>query len=422
VTKKRQVWPLRKVLSEFYDDIFNLIPCWLASPEAVSSIFPLGTIFDLVIFDEASQCFAEKSIPALERGRQVVISGDSQQLSPNDLYQARWEDQDEGLIETEKDSLLDLAVQYLPQVMLKGHYRSKYLELIDFSNRHFYKNKLQLLPHANDLDTHIPPIEYVYLEDGIWEKNANIIEAKEVIKIINKLLIDGHKSIGVITFNYKQQSLIEDLLNDFAKENKLTLPKELFIKNIENVQGDEREHIIFSLGYAKTRTGRLKMNFGSLNQEHGEKRLNVAITRAKSRITIIASILPHELNTEEAKHQGPNLLKEYLTYSLNISNGNFRYEQDTTSQIQNVLLKSIIQRKLKKELGMSEIPFADLRIHTKRHDLILTDDSSYYNAISAKEAHITTPNLLESRAWETKRIYSRNYWMNREKFYLDLKK
>lgn len=421
VTKKRRIWPLRKTLAEYYDDVFNLIPCWLASPEAVSSIFPLEKIFDLVIFDEASQCFAEKSIPALERGRQLVISGDEQQLSPNDLYQVRWDEENDDLFEIEKDSLLDLAAQYLPQVMLKGHYRSKYLELIDFSNRHFYKNKLQLLPYATNLDTHIPPINYVYLEDGIWENNANVVEANKVIELVEESLNQGKNSIGIVTFNFKQQTLIEDLLDQLAREKKIVLPEELFVKNIENVQGDEREHIIFSIGYAKNKLGRLVMNFGTLNQEHGQKRLNVAITRAKSKATIVTSILPHELNTDEAKHEGPKLFKAYLAYCLNVSNGDFHFEQDFGDKPKQKLLKTLIENRIRTEVKVSKIPFADLRIHSKSNELILTDDEHYYNAISCKGAHITTPQLLEERNWNTSRIYSRNFWLNREKFYMNLK-
>ena len=338
------------------------------------------------------------------------------------MYQVRWEDNHEDLLETEKDSLLDLATQYLPQVMLQGHYRSKYLELIDFSNRHFYKNKLQLLPYANDLDSHFPPIKYIYLKDGLWENSSNIIEANTVVKTIDQLLSNGLKSIGIVTFNYKQQNLIEDLLDNYAKENQVTLPDELFIKNIENVQGDEREHIIFSIGYAKNTQGRLIMNFGTLNQEHGANRLNVAITRAKSAITIVSSILPHELNIDDAKHNGPKLFKEYLAYCLNISNEKFDFSTSEGPLSEKKQLKALVRNKLKTELNISKIPFADLRIHTKDHKLILTDDDSYYNSISSKEAHITTPSLLESREWKPTRIYSRNFWLNREKFYLNLKK
>ncbi|MCZ8217103.1 MAG: DNA helicase I, partial [Cyclobacteriaceae bacterium] len=138
VTKKKKIWPLRKVISTFHHELFDLLPCWMASPESVSAIFPLEEIFDLVIFDEASQCFAERGIPALARGKQIMVAGDAQQLQPSDVYQTRW-DWDTDIPDTEVASLLDLAGRYLPSVHLQGHYRSKSNDLIEFSNKHFYK-------------------------------------------------------------------------------------------------------------------------------------------------------------------------------------------------------------------------------------------------------------------------------------------
>ena len=145
VTKKRRIWPIRKVISEYSDELFSLLPCWMCSPESASAIFPMSEQFDLVIFDEASQCFSERGIPAMYRGRQIVVTGDSMQLQPSDLYRVRW-DEEEDTPELGIDSLLDLTKHYLPEVSLAGHYRSKSLELIDFSNEHFYGGKLRLLP------------------------------------------------------------------------------------------------------------------------------------------------------------------------------------------------------------------------------------------------------------------------------------
>ena len=135
VTKKRRIWPLRKLIAEHYEELFKLIPCWMASPESVSAMFPMREMFDLVIFDEASQCFVERGLPAMYRGRQVVIAGDSKQLSPNDLYKVRWEEEEANHPDFEIDSLLDLANKYLMDVQLNGHYRSKSLDLINFSNK-----------------------------------------------------------------------------------------------------------------------------------------------------------------------------------------------------------------------------------------------------------------------------------------------
>src|SRR5690606_37301572 len=145
-TKQKKLWPLRKIVSEMQGELLRLIPCWLASPESVSAIFPMKEIFDLVIFDEASQCFAERGIPAMYRGSQVVIAGDAKQLRPFELYQVRWEEEDADEPDTEVDSLLELAERYLEGVSLQGHYRSRSPELIDFSNRHFYDGNLRQLP------------------------------------------------------------------------------------------------------------------------------------------------------------------------------------------------------------------------------------------------------------------------------------
>ncbi|MCS6834044.1 MAG: DNA helicase I, partial [Flammeovirgaceae bacterium] len=187
VEKKRNIFPLRKLIENFSHELFKLVPCWMASPESVSAIFPMEEFFDLVIFDEASQCFAERGIPAMYRGKQVVIAGDSQQLSPFDLYQIRYEDlpawenhENDDDIALEFRSLLDLGSRYLATATLTGHYRSRSPELIEFSNHYFYGGKLQFLPDYTVFNRQQPAIEFIKV-DGIWENNANEIEARKVI-------------------------------------------------------------------------------------------------------------------------------------------------------------------------------------------------------------------------------------------------
>ncbi len=187
-TKKRKLWSVRKVLEGYSDELFKLIPCWMASPESVSAMFEMKeALFDLVIFDEASQCFAEYGIPAIYRGKQLVVAGDSKQLQPNDLYQIRYEEdlsEEEPILEI--DSLLDLAAQYLPQASLMGHYRSQSLDLIGFSNQFFYKNSLRLLPHYEQISLNQPAINYIKVE-GVWEKNTNEREARKVVELVTEL-------------------------------------------------------------------------------------------------------------------------------------------------------------------------------------------------------------------------------------------
>jgi DNA replication protein DnaC len=417
VSKKSKVWPLRKLIENFSEEIFNLVPCWMASPEAVSAIFPMQQTFDLVIFDEASQCFAEQGIPAMYRGRQVLIAGDDKQLSPNDLYKARWEDDTEEAPELEADSLLNLSEKYLMQVQLKGHYRSSSAELIEFSNKNFYKNTLRMLPHFNHHIMQEPPIKFINVK-GVWENNANIREADEVAYLIEKLLKKEPKmSLGIVTFNFKQQTLIQDTLEVCQAKGKFEIPSSLFVKNIENVQGDERDIIIFSIGYAPDYKGRFIANFGSLNLPKGENRLNVAITRAKEKIFIISSITPEELMVENAKNEGPGFLKEYLRFAWKVSERNFKIplKEPGNNRIDWFLNRRLEKAELKPLNLKEELPFVDITVKQGESykGLILTDDLSYYESISAKEAHAYTPLIMQDKNWKYIKIFSRQYWENK---------
>ncbi|SDL62371.1 AAA domain-containing protein [Catalinimonas alkaloidigena] len=410
VTKKRRLWPVRRLIQEFSDELFNLVPCWMASPESVSALFPMEQMFDLVIFDEASQCFSEKGLPALYRAQQVMILGDDKQLQPNNLYRVRWDDEDEEAPEAEVDSLLNLGNLYLPQLQLMEHYRSQSLDLIEFSNQHFYKRTLRLLPDFNEANREEPGIHFEKVQ-GQWENNTNRTEADAVVRLVGNLLRKGEKSIGIVTFNAPQQALIQDQLE--AAE--LALPEELFVKNIENVQGDERDIIIFSIGYAPDAKGKLRMHFGSLNADGGENRLNVAVTRSRLKEYVISSVWPYELRTDDARHNGPKLLKAYLQYALDVSQRKFRPQPLPYTQTRNEWL---LKRQLLEQhaaLAM-ELPFADLTVKTFHRycALIMTDDELYYQYLSAKEAHVYLPETFRAKHWNFRRIWSRNFWAERK--------
>lgn len=418
VTKKRKVWPIRRVISSFYEEVFSLLPCWMASPESASAIFPMEENFDLVIFDEASQCFAERGIPAMYRGKQVVIAGDDKQLQPNDLYRVRWEDEDdEELPELEIDSLLLLAKKYLKEVGLRGHYRSKSLELIEFSNLNFYNGKLKLLPDFHIAQTKDPAIRY-FKTKGIWKNNVNEEEAEEVIRLINKICRDKQgKSVGVVTFNVRQQGYILDLIDVYQHSGKINLPTSFFVKNIENVQGDEKDIIIFSTAYAPDEKGRLQLRFGSLNMAGGENRLNVAITRAREEIYMVTSLLPHQLQTENTTNPGPKLLKSYLQYAWDVNNGEWTPDsQEDKSRSPSWYLRNKLQGENGKVHIRKELPFSDLTVVASRSyvGLVLTDDELFYDTLSPKEAYCYRQNHFIEKNWPFIQFYSREYWINRE--------
>lgn len=428
VIKKKKIWPVRKVLAEFSNELFNLIPCWMASPESVSAIFPMEQLFDLVIFDEASQCFSERGIPAMFRGKQVLIAGDSKQLKPFELYQARWEGETESA-DLEVDSLLDLSERYLPTVQLQGHYRSQSLSLIDFSNQYFYGGKLKLLPDKKVVNKNIPAIDFKKV-NGLWEDQTNVIEAQAVVQhAFDWIDQNRQKEIGIITFNAPQQMLILDLLEQHATTFGKRIPSTLFVKNIENVQGDERDVIIFSVGYAPDKDGKLNMQFGSLNLAGGENRLNVAVTRAREKVVVITSIHPEELKLHTVKNDGPKLLKKYLEHARDVSEGKFEIQEATANQYSSswYLGKQLVKWSLQNKvisLSSNALPFTDLNVNADKNQVavLLTDDQVYHTSLTAKEPHAYTPELLHEKGWTYLRVFSRNWWNDRENVETELHK
>ncbi len=407
VSKKRNVWPLRKILATHEEEVLTLLPCWLVSPETASMVFPLHGIFDLVIFDEASQCFVEKAFPTLFRGKQVVVIGDSKQLKPNDLYRVRYRSEDEEEdIDSEVESLLDFSNRYLPSQMLKGHYRSKSEHLIRFSNEHFYNSELRVIPDIAFAHAQVLHYEKV---NGLWENNTNRIEAEKVVELV-KSFIQTHsgKSIGVITFNYQQSFLIRELL----EESKIEIPADLMVKNIENVQGDERDIIIFSVAYAKNSAGKMMSQFGSLSQDGGENRLNVAITRAREKVVVVSSILPDDLHVDHHKNNGVQLLKAYMQFvyehTIDIKEVSTRHKQTTTG------LVSVMQNQFPERFATPH--FSDLHDKQNSDRLLFADEQRYFYAPSVLDWHGYSRNMFEQKGWKLDFFNARNYWLDKDKF------
>lgn len=458
VSKKRRLWSVRKLVSETWENgLQQLMPCWMASPESVAAIFPMkNDFFDVVIFDEASQCFVERAIPVMLRAKQFVIAGDDKQLQPLDLYKVKYEDAEAEFVEDEialeVDSILDLAKTTLPEAYLNWHYRSKEEELINFSNQAFYEGKLQVIPPAEHDLLSQPPLQWIAVE-GLWDKNRNEPEARRVVELVLRLVKREDKpSIGIVTFNFHQQELIKDLLERelefLSKEDKKlynllqasmekTEAEEyqgLFVKNIENVQGDERDIIIFSIGYAKNSKGKFVSNFGLLNQAGGENRLNVAISRARKINYVVCSFQPHELNVEKATNPGPRYLKQYLQYVRAINDNqtdaaltllNSQNANDLQFQPENpiadYMAMQLEQAGFRVSRNMGDTSFKlDLAVHhpSKEGEYLLgieCEGSNYFGGKSAKEREVYRPLLLKSKGWKLYRVWARNFWQDRDK-------
>ncbi|MDX5473919.1 MAG: AAA domain-containing protein [Bacillaceae bacterium] len=454
VGKKRMIWSLRKLVNEFASHgLVDILPVWLASPEIVSAIFPLEEgLFDLVVFDEASQCTVENGIPAVYRAKQLVVAGDEKQLPPSTTFMGSItnndEEDDEPMYETDDSvSLLNLAKRRFPEKILQWHYRSKYEELINFSNHAFYNGHIQIAP--NVIPFRVPPAIQWKKVDGRWINQSNEVEAMEIVNTLKEILInEPNKSVGIITFNAKQQSKILDMIDKRASEDEefnviyqQVMSKELddrvFVKNIENVQGDERDIILFSIGYAKNEEGKVYNRFGSLNQKGGENRLNVAITRAKQGIVVVSSIEPDELNVANTAEKGPKLFKAYLKYAKAVAHSNRETIDAVIQEINETVHTHVKNETLHFDSPFEEQVYKQLRnlgyevttqvgmsgyridmaiVHpedTSRYILgIECDGAMYHSSQNAKERDVYRQNFLESRGWEIERIWSRNWWRN----------
>lgn len=444
-----------RFITKYKLELFDSIKIWMMTPEVVSELIPLQHgIFDIVIFDEASQMFVEKGIPSIYRANKVVIAGDTKQLRPTKLFTGRFEENPDELAEDEETnealeepSLLDLAKYKYKDVMLQYHYRSKYEELIAFSNHAFYEGKLLVSPNVATPET--SPIEVHKIEDGMWINTANRKEAEYCVKLIKQIFAERKKNetIGVITFNSHQHDMIEDCIDEECAVDKnfeLAIANErirkedgedksLFVKNIENVQGDERDIIIFSVGFAKNEQGKIFRNFGWLNNEGGENRLNVAISRAKKKIHIVTSIQPSELDVTGLKNQGPAYLKKYLEYCFAVSDGNVELTRTILDNLcENVHLSDFygndtpfeeeVFAKLK-ERGLDV--YANVGIGGYCIDFAIKKDNAYVLGIecdfnlykdstSTRERDYHRQKYLESRGWKVYRLWSSEWWKNQD--------
>jgi len=450
--RKRKVKPVRALFQKYHDLLFGIAPCWLASPESVSKVFPLERkLFDLVIVDEASQLAVERAMPFLYRARRAVIAGDEKQLPPFDLFQIREEDLDDDEDEriVEEKSLLDLAKVNYKTINLAWHYRSQYQDLINFSNHAFYEGSLNVAPNIIGAPTS-PPIRWIRC-NGIWIKNQNHVEADRVvdeIKSVWKSKTRKYPSIGIITFNERQQELIKDVIEkrldfdpEFAKLHELAhgdgeKSNSLFVKNIENVQGDERDVIIFSIGYAKDADGMFANRFGTINRKGGENRLNVAITRARAKMIVVSSIDPLDIKPT-LTNIGPQRFRQFLQYAKTTDSCDKSGQKEILHEVnpdmrrvrksKNSLFDSDFEKQVYEKLtqcghtvvtqiGQSgyRIDLAVVHPHDKSKYIlgIECDGATFHSAKSVKERDVMRQKFLEGKGWKIERIWSRNWWKN----------
>lgn len=466
--------------------LFDFRPCWLTNPNTASQIFPLTPgFFDLIIFDEASQCPIEQAVPAIFRAKRVVVAGDEKQLPPTAFFQTGFSfsgeepGEEEPGSEAEPDlqqkvaqagvdqalavsDLLEASKPLLPECLLNVHYRSAYPELIQFSNHAFYGGQLQVPPTCLAARFGQAPLVLKEVK-GIYEKNRNLIEAREIVTLLRELWTTGKTppTVGVVTFNERQRDLIEDLLLETAEHDpafdaliqteraRMDGDQDVgfFVKNLESVQGDERDIMVFSTTFGRDAAGQFRRFFGPINLLGGERRLNVAVTRARLANFIVTSMPLGEISDKlsggtspsSGSVSGRDYLHAFMQYAQAVSttnptaqkqvlellrklgpaNGTPVASNSTTGFEQEV--RAALEAKgclVESRIGESGFTI-DLAI---RHPApargyllgIECDGKLFHPDWSARARDVWRQRILERRGWKLHRVWSTDWWLDPE--------
>jgi len=437
--KQRRHLPLRKLFGTIPNLLTQLKPCLLMSPISVSQFLdPEKTKFDLVIFDEASQLRSEDAICSVYRGKQLVVCGDNKQLPPTTFFEQGMSDDlaDEGEDPNAMgafdvfDSVLDACAAVMPQRQLKWHYRSEHESLIAFSNCMFYDYSLITFPSWLQEDEAFG-VKFVHVPDGVYDRGGrrdNIREAEKVVGLVEEHLRRfPTQSLGVVTFNLAQADTIENHFEQFRRQNphleRYFAPdrfEKFFVKNLESVQGDERDVLIFSIGYGKDKFGRLTMNFGPLNGNGGERRLNVAVTRARKKVIVVSSIRASDFDLGEVNREGVRVLHRYLDFAergqdalaMQASQGEFEspFEQSVAAKIRSFGFGVVPQvgcSSFRVDLGVVD-PSNPGRFAIG----VECDGASYHSSATARDRDRIRQQILEKLGWKIYRIWSPD-WVTR---------
>ncbi|MFB0918323.1 MAG: DUF4011 domain-containing protein [Clostridiaceae bacterium] len=424
---------IRNLFAQTDQILSRITPCMLMSPMSVAQYLrPDSEMFDLVIFDEASQLPTPEAVGSLGRGKEAVIVGDPKQLPPTSFFMTTNFDEENPENEDLDNILEDALALSVPESYLLWHYRSRHESLIAFSNKNFYENRLYTYPSPDDLTSKVT----MKKNDGIYDrggKKVNEVEAKEVVTEIKRRLMDpklSSYSLGVVTFSSVQQTLIEDLLDkalaeDIEFSNKMdSMAEPVFVKNLENVQGDERDVILFSVGYGKDKDGKLSLNFGPINQEGGWRRLNVAVTRARYEMMVFTNITPSQFNVSKMSSRGVSDLKAFLEYaergqrSLSLKD----IKKDMTSENLNTSISESLRErgyKVVNTIGSSKFK-VDLAIvdPDKKDEYILgimCGGESYRDARSCYDREILQKSVLNGLGWDMYNVFPIDWFENQEK-------
>ena len=438
LTLQRGLAPLRITLKRSLPAVRAIKPVFMMSPLSVAQLLDAGyPPFDLVIFDEASQLPTEDAVGAIARGKQLVVVGDPKQLPPTNFFSVMSgtvsEETDEDGIPLFQDSesiLEDFMGSGASMSRLKWHYRSAHESLINFSNVSFYDSDLFTFPSVQ-IDSNSHGLQFIYVSDGVYEgKGLNASEARQVADaVVEHIKTNPALSLGVGTFNLRQQIAIQDELElrrrhdpsiefFFARDRK----EAFFVKNLESIQGDERDVIFLSVTYGKNASGVMRYNFGPLNGQNGWRRLNVLITRARMNMRVFSSIKGSDINPASVISQGPQLLREFLTYAEHgkFASTTMANAAETENPFEREVYLDLSRRglKLHPQLGVAgyKIDFAvsDDEVPGRYICGIECDGAAYHSSETARDRDRLRQQVLEGRGWTIHRLWSTDWFKDRD--------
>ncbi len=440
--KQKRFKPLRTLFAEIPDVLKALKPCMLMSPLSVSTFLaPDKVTFDLVVFDEASQIPTPEGIPAILRGRQVVVAGDSKQLPPTSFFAASFifDEDAEATEDLEPlESLLDDCVAIVPvfeQTHLRWHYRSRDERLIAFSNHYFYgENPLITFPSVAPARED-SGVRLVYVPDGVWDRGGSRTNRPEARRVVELIVEHAERwpgrSLGVVAMNTAQREAIEELLDerflqrpDLREKLRAHTDEPFFIKALENVQGDERDTIIISVGYGKTASGALSYNFGPLNQEGGWRRLNVLVTRARWQTILVTSLRARELDGVNPNNRGAVALRNFIDY---VERGGTLPPETPcltpaeTNDFEDAVAEALRARgyQVDQQVGVGGYRI-DLAIRDPRDPRryllgVECDGATYHSAKTARDRDLLREQVLRELGWRLHRVWSSDWFRDRER-------
>jgi very-short-patch-repair endonuclease len=434
-SKTRRHLPLRKVFAQSAEVLTAVCPCWMASPLSVSQLLDGGRqYFDFVIFDEASQVLPEDAVPAILRGKKVVVAGDNKQLPPTTFFAASDDEEyaaDEQAGAAEGfESLLDMMIPFVKSCYLDWHYRSRDEALINFSNHYIYSNRLVTFPGPGG-----PAVishELVRQEAGSdGEEESCAMEVRKVIEVVIRHAREHpQETLGVITMGIKHMNRVQAALDrELEKHPDLesffdpSVQERFFVKNLERVQGDELDAIVISIGYGKDRAGNLPFRFGPLLSEGGRRRLNVAITRARRKLTVVSSFAHTDIDLSRVRAgSGIELLRDYLQYAASSGRrlGDGQLTTIPLNDFEAEIFDALTVRGLKliPQLGASQFRIDMVAEHPKKPGrfvlAIECDGASYHSSYTARDRDRLRQQQLENLGWRFHRIWSTDWFMRKE--------